>query len=444
MESGPKSREMFIRASRVMPRGVTSNFRYWGDDKTLVVKRGEGAYIYDQDDNRYIDYRLGFGPVILGHANPEVIRHIEEALKIGNTFAMTNEYEISVAEKIKKMTGVDLVRFANSGTEATMGAIRIARAYTGREKILKFEGAYHGFHDYTLWNCYPPIPGAGYRRSPILIPHGSGIPRSIGDLVISVPFNDEELLERRVKENWGDIAAIILEPILGNQASIMPKPGFLNFVRKLCDEYGIVMIMDEVKTGFRIAKGGGQEYFNVKADIACYAKCLGNGFPIAAIGGKREIMNEIGPGKIPHGGTYAGNVVSTAAADIVLDIIEEGALEKVNAHGEKLMKGWEEILTRKGVPHVIQGPPSMPGIILTEKEECIEYRDWAESDHETYELIIQKLFEKGVMPDKDSREPWFISSAHTDKDADYVLQAFEDSVDEIISEGALRVTQHVF
>ena len=441
MKSGPKSRELFIRASKVMPEGVASNFRYWGDDETLIVKKGKGAYIYDQDDNKYIDYRLGFGPVILGHAHPDVIDYIGEALKIGNTFAMTNKYEISVAEKIKTMTGVDLVRFANSGTESTMGAIRIARAYTGRDKILKFEGAYHGFHDYTLWNCYPPIPGAGYRRSSILIPHGSGIPRSIGDLVLSVPFNDEELLEKKVKENWGDIAAIIIEPILGNQASIMPHPGFLNFVRGLCDEYDIVMIMDEVKTGFRIAKGGGQEYFNVKADIACYAKCLGNGFPIAAIGGKREIMGEIGSGKIPHGGTYAGNVISTAAADIVLDIIAGGALDNVNAHGEKLMNGWKEILERKGIPYVIQGPPSMPGIIFTDKGVCKEYRDWAESDHKTYESIIQNLFKRGVMPDKDSREPWFISAAHSDSDVDYVLEAFEDSVDAVIERGMLKTRQ---
>lgn len=442
MKSGPKSRELFKRASQVMPRGVTSNFRYWGDDKTLIVKKGEGAYLYDQDDNKFIDYRLGFGPVILGHAHPQVINYISDALKIGNTFAMTNMYEISTAEKIKKLTGVDLVRFANSGTEATMAAIRIARAFTGRDRILKFEGAYHGFHDYTLWNCYPPIPGAGYRRSPILIPQGSGIPKNIGDLVISVPFNDSELLEKKVRENWGDIAAIIVEPILGNQASIMPQNGFLSFIRKLCDEYAIVMIMDEIKTGFRIAKGGGQEYFDVKADLACYAKCLGNGFPIAAIGGKKDIMKEIGPGSIPHGGTYTGNVVATAAADIVLDIIENGALDAVNAHGRKLISGWKEILNRKGIPYTIQGPPSMPGIIFTEKEICTEYRDWAESDHETYELIIENLFKRGVMPDKDSREPWFISAAHSDKDADYVLEAFEDSIDEVIDKGILSNKRH--
>jgi glutamate-1-semialdehyde 2,1-aminomutase len=431
MKSGPKTRSIFMRAKESMPCGVTSNFRYWGDESTLIVKRGEGAYIWDQDDNRYIDYRLGFGPIILGHAYKEVIDRVAEGLKIGNTFAMTNEYEISVAEKIRKMTGVDMVRYANSGTEATMGAIRIARAWTGREKILKFEGAYHGFHDYSLWNTYPPIPGAGYRRSPVLIPQGSGIPAGISQYIFSVPFNDRELLEKKVKENWGDLAAIIVEPLLGNQASIMPQEGFLDFIRELCSEYGIVMIMDEVKTGFRIAPGGAQEYFDVKADIATYAKCLGNGFPVAAICGTKEIMEEIGPGMIPHGGTYAGNVVAMAAADAVLDVISEGALKKVDAHGEILMAGWKKVLDKAGVPYVIQGPPSMPGIVLTDKEVCLEYRDWADSDHDLYEEIIQKLFEKGVMPDRDSREPWFISASHTDEDADFALNAFEEAVKEV-------------
>jgi glutamate-1-semialdehyde 2,1-aminomutase len=346
---------------------------------------------------------------------------------------MTNEYEIQVAEKIKKLTGVDMVRYASSGTETTMHALRIARAYTGRNKVLKFEGHYHGFQDYTLWNCYPPIPGAGYRPSPIKVAQGSGIPHMIGELAVVVPFNDPDLLEKRIKENWGDLAAVIVEPIMGNTASIMPEKGFLKHIRKLCDEYGIVMIMDEVKTGFRIAKGGAQEYFNVKADLVTYAKAMGNGFPIGAVCGKKEIMSEIGPLMIPMGGTYAGNVVAAAAADATLDAIDGGALKNVEAHGKKLMKGIEEILKAQGVPAVIQGPPSMFGVVLTDKDEVTEYRHWADSDHDTYEEIILKLFEKGVMPDKDSREPWFVSASHTDADADEVLAAFEEAVREVIS-----------
>jgi len=435
VKSGKKSRAMFERAKNAMPCGVTSNFRYWGDDKTLIMKRGKGAYIWDQDDVRYIDYRLGFGPIILGHAHNSVVQKVKEALEIGNTFAMTSEYEIEAAEKIKALTGVDLIRFANSGTEATMHAIRISRAFTGRNKVLKFEGHYHGFHDYTMWNCYPPIPGAGYRRSPVLIAHGSGIPSIIGQLVISIPFNDEELLEKKVRENWGDIACIIVEPLMGNTASIMPEKGFLKTIRRLCDEHGIVMIMDEVKTGFRIAKGGAQEYFKVKADLVAYAKAIANGFPLGAIGGKKEIMGEIGPMMIPHGGTYTGNAVAAAASCATMDEIKNGSLERVEAHGKKLMRGITRILEQAGVPAVIQGPPSMFGIVFTEEKEIREYRDWAKSDHQTYEKIIMKLIEKGVMPDKDCREPWFISAAHTDEDADFALNAFEKAVMEVRRNG---------
>jgi len=329
---------------------------------------------------------------------------------------------------------VEMVRFTNTGTEATMGAIRVARAFTGRDMILKFDGAYHGFHDYTLWNTYPPAEGVGYERSPFLIPQGSGIPRDLGDLLYSLPFNNRVLLERKLKERWQDIACVIVEPLLGNQASIMPQEGFLQFIREQCDKYGILMVMDEVKTGFRIAKGGAQEYFGVKADLVTYAKCLGNGFPIAAIAGKKEYMGEIGPGKIPHGGTYSANVVSVAAADAVLDEIEAGALEKVDAHGRILMEGWKTILDKTGLPYVIQGPPSMPGIVFTEEPVCTEYADWALGDHEIYENIIAHCIEKGIMPDHDSREPWFISASHSDEDAALTLDVFEKSVNEVMED----------
>lgn len=430
MSRGPKSRELFTRATKSIPRGVNSNFRYWGDDETLICKRGEGAYLYDADDNRYVDYRLGFGPVSMGHARPEIIENIQKYLSMGNCFAMTHELEIQVAEKFLKVTGNDMVRFTNTGTEATMAALRFARAYTGREKVLKFDGAYHGFHDYTLWNTYPPT--SGYRNYPILIPQGSGIPASMSDHIMSIRFNDQALLERKIEENWRDLAAIIVEPLLGNQASIMPQNGFLNKIRELCDKYGIVMIMDEVKTGFRIAKGGAQEYFNVKADLVTYAKCLGSGYPIAAIGGKKEIMDEIGPGKIPHGGTYTANVVAIAAADAVLDLVAAGELDKADRHGKLLMEGWKKILDKAGADYVIQGPPAMPGIVFTDKDVCVEYVDWADGDHDTYESIIHNCIANGVMPDFDSREPWFISAAHTDDDAAFVLDVFEKAVKSVI------------
>lgn len=432
MKSGPKSRAMFMRGKESIPGGVSSNFRYWGDESTLVVKKANGGYLWDMDDNRYVDYRLGFGPVIHGHARQEIIDHITQAMSIGNCFAMTNEYEIRVAEKVKKITGVDLVRMTNTGTEATMGAIRIARAFTGRDKVLKFDGAYHGFHDYSLWNTYPPVSGVGYKNDPFLVPQGSGMPRSVGDLMISLPFNNKEILEKKLAEQWQNIACVIVEPLLGNQASIMPQDNFLQFIREQCDKYGIVMIIDEVKTGFRIAPGGAQEYFNVRGDIVTYAKCLGNGFPVAAIAGQKHIMGEVGPGKIPHGGTYGSNVVAMAAAEATLDLIEAGELKKADAHGRRLKEGWKKILDAAGAPYVIQGPDSMPGIVFTDEPVCREYQHWAQGDHDTYNKIIDLCIQNGVMPDIDSREPWFISTAHTDEDADFVLDVFEKAVKKVL------------
>ena len=431
MESGEKTREMFKRAQQCMPLGVTSNYRYWGDDKSLVLKKGEGAYIWDQDDKRYIDYRLGFGPVILGHAYPAVNEKVAESLSMGNVFALTHEYEIAAAEKIRELTGVDLVRYANSGTEATMHAIRIARAFTGRSKIIKFEGQYHGFHDAVLWSTFPPLESIGFRNSPVAAPQGSGIPQAYSQMTILAPFNDEELLESKVKANWGDIACIIMEPVMGNCASIMPKDGYLEFVRKLCDQYGIVLIFDEVKTGFRIAKGGAQEYFGVTADLVTYAKALGNGFPIAAIGGKKEIMGELGFQKIAHGGTYAGNAVATAAACATLDEIAAGALENVNAHGEKLIAGFNKVLDERGIPGFVQGPAAMPAVVLTAEESISDFRQMAAIDQESYKKIIGKLIEKAVMPDIGVHEPWFISASHTDGDADFAIGAFEEALKEL-------------
>src|SRR3989304_3983594 len=297
-----------------MPYGINSNFRYWGPDDTLVVTHGQGAYIWDADGKRYIDYRLGFGPVILGHGYPAVAEQVSEVIrKEGNIFACTTVREIELAERVARLTGFDKVRLANSGTEATMHALRIARAHTGREKFIKFEGQYHGMADYFMFSTASTEKGPlGSRRSPINVPSTSGIPKAITNYVTTLPFNDIERLEREVRAVWGDLAAIIVEPIMGNVAGVMPEPGWLQAIRSLCDEYGVVFIMDEVKTGFRIARGGAQEYFGVRADLVTYAKALGNGFPIAAIAGRDEVMMTIEPGRVAHAGTFSGNLVGVA------------------------------------------------------------------------------------------------------------------------------------
>jgi glutamate-1-semialdehyde 2,1-aminomutase len=419
-----------------MPLGVSSNFRYWGPTESPVVAQAEGCHYWDPDGNRYIDYRLGFGPIILGHAHPVVSERVTEALRKGTIFAALTELETRVAERITRMCpGVDLVRFANSGTEATMHALRIARGYTGRERILKFEGQYHGMHDYALWSTASANPAAlGSRRDPIKVQQSSGIPAAIRDLVLSVPYNDFELLEATLKREGHHTAAIIVEPILGNSASIGPRDGWLEFLRQKCDDYGIVLIFDEVKTGFRIAPGGAQEYFGIQADLVTYAKAIANGFPLAVIGGKRGIMEVVGRG-VSQGGTYCANAVGAAAADATLELLEDGQILKgIDAQGTKLKAGISRILTEAGIAHQVKGPGAMFGILLME-DDAWEFRDMRKHNGDLYEAIAMELVARGVIPDPDAREPWFLCAAHDDAAIEETLAVFAEAVDVVKDSG---------
>jgi glutamate-1-semialdehyde 2,1-aminomutase len=425
------TQKLFERAKKVMPYGVNSNFRYWGEDRTNVFVRGEKGYVFDADENRYIDYRLGFGPVILGHGYKPVVDRITSAIKDGGVYAATHPLEITVAERICRMTGMDKVRLANSGTEATMHALRIARAHTNREKFIKFEGAYHGMHDNVLFSTSMSLSRTfGSRRSPIQVASGSGIPRVLNEYVITLPFNDSEILHKTLQSKWGDIAAILVEPIMGNAAGLMPDPGFLQTIRRLCDENGIVMIMDEVKTGFRINNGGAQKYFDIKADLATYAKAMANGYPMAAIAGTNEVMSVIEPGKVSLGGTYCGNIPGTAAADATLEILEkEDIIGEIGKRGKRLMKGLGKILDEASLPHVVMGPPQMFGFFIGSDKVPRDYRDLvATADIEFYEHLAYELIERGVMPEPDNREPWYLCYQHTDADVDETLNVFQDAL----------------
>lgn len=429
-----QTRALFQRACQVMPWGVTSNFRYWGDD-TPVISRAQGAYIWDPDGNRYIDYRLAFGPIILGHADPRVNQRVHEAIDSGTLFAHTHTLEIELAERITRMCpGVEMVRFANSGTEATQVAVRTARAHTGREKLLKFEGNYHGWHDYVLWStAYTAYGAIGSRRSPIPVCNSSGIPSALRDLVIVLPYNDFDMLERTVRARWGEIAAIIVEPIAANMTSILPQPGWLELIRRLCDEYGIVMIMDEVKTGFRIARGGATEYFGVRGDLMTYAKSLANGFSLAAIGGSRAVMSVIEPGRVFHGGTYCGNVTAVAAALATLEVLETtDALQTIAARGQRLMQGIDDILSEAGLEHALTGHPAMFSFVLGLSQPPREYRDLERLDVELYERIHAAARRRGIEYELDAKEPWFLCQAHTEADIDETLNALADAVLEVL------------
>jgi glutamate-1-semialdehyde 2,1-aminomutase len=430
-----KTQAHFERARAVMPYGVSSNFRYWDETDTPVIARGEGAYVWDMDGNRYIDYRLAFGPIILGHADKRVTDRVTQALANGNLFAHTHPLEIEVAERIIRMCpGVEKVRYANSGTEATLHALRIARAHTNRETVIKFEGCYHGFHDYLLFStATTPAESLGSRRSPLSAQNSSGIPEVMRSLVINLVYNDGELLERTVRARWGEIAAIIVEPIAGNMAALMPEKGFLELIRKLCDEYGIVMIVDEVKTGFRIARGGATEYFGVKGDLMTYAKSLANGFPLAAIGGSDEVMSVIEPGRMAQGGTYCGNAVGAAAAAATLEVLENtDALAQINRRGERLMQGMDEILTEAGIDHEIQGLPPMFGVMLEPDAHPVrDYRQAMQSNHALYEHLMMAMRGRGVEIEPDWREPLFLCAALSDADVEETLNVMNDSVKEI-------------
>jgi glutamate-1-semialdehyde 2,1-aminomutase len=328
------------------------------------------------------------------------------------------------------MTGLDKVRLANSGTEATMHALRFARAYTGRERFIKFEGQYHGMHDYVLFStASSPARALGNRRSPINAPTTSGIPESIGHYVINLPFNDLGRLEETVDARWHELAAILVEPVMGNVASIMPKPGWLEKMRELCDRYGIVLIFDEVKTGFRISNGGAQAYFGIKADLCTYAKSMGNGFPIAAIAGRDKVMSILEMGGVAHAGTYCGNIVGVAAADATLEILErEPIIETIFKRGRQLMDGINEILTRANIPHFVTGVPPMFSLIVGVEEEPTDFRAYCRGDDALYEHLALALIDRGVMPDADGREPWFLCYLHDDPTIAETLTIFEDAV----------------
>jgi glutamate-1-semialdehyde 2,1-aminomutase len=438
-----KSKELHQTAAQVLPLGVTSNFRYWGPDKTLYLDRGKGAHLWDVDGNRYIDYRLGYGPAILGHSDDRVDEAVCAAIRLGQNFAMSTPLEQEVARQMIAMCpGLEMVRFANSGTEATMHALRLARAYTRREKIIMFEGQFHGLHDYVMFTS--AIGGDVYssRYSPVAIPVSSGIPEAVRNMVLMLPFNDFESLESEVEQSWPQVAAILVEPILGNCGGILPQPGWLELIRRLCSEYDIVMIMDEVKTGFRVAPGGAQEYFGVSADLVTYAKAMGNGYPVAAFGGKRDLMEQIGQG-VSHGGTFSGNRVGMAAARATLNILAQtDALETVACRGETLQEAIRQVLTRTDLPFVISGHPAMFGFWFAE-EAPQEYRDWRNSDRALYEKVAAGLIERGVMPEPESREPWFMCAALSAQDIADTAQALEDTLKEILHHIGVRASHFV-
>jgi glutamate-1-semialdehyde 2,1-aminomutase len=409
---------------------VSSNFRYWGETETLVLARGKGSAVWDTDGRRYIDYRLGFGPILLGHAFDAVNAAVTKAMQDGSVFAATHTYEIAAAERLTHMTGTDMVRWTNSGAESTMHALRVARAHTNRERFIKFEGCYHGAHDSVMWSTPSSPPGAmGSRRSPLPIASSSGIPRVLAEKVITLPYNDFEAFERAMRDHGHDVAAVLVEPMMGNNGALQPSPGWLALLRTQCDAHGSVLIFDEVKTGFRVAPGGAQQLFGIKADLVTYAKSMANGFPIGAIAGKREFMMTIEPGAVGQGGTYCGNIPAVAACDATLAFIQDNPVHAtIAARGQRLIDGIGDVLRRRGVPHLISGVPAMFGVLPG--VEAAERHDFRSVSRATDDALAREicagLHARGVMPDPDCGEPWFLSYSHSNADIDRTLEAYDE------------------
>lgn len=435
--------DLYRRALETLPGGTDSNFRAWGDD-TIYVDRGQGGRVWDMDGNEYIDLRMGYGPVILGHGDSRVDDYVNERMRRGVSFSLTSEDEVQAMELIKEMTGwVGKARMTVSGTEATMHAMRVARAYTGRSKIVKFEGQYHGVHDYALISVTPNnMADLGDEDNPVGLAWGRGIPEVVAKTIIPARYNRMDVLRRIFERDGDDIAAVIVEPILGNAQAILPREGFHQEMRALTKEFGSLLIFDEVKTGFRIARGGAAEFFGVTPDLATFAKAIGNGYPAAAFGGSDEVMSVL-PDKVSHGGTYAGNRVAAAAAVATLRILRDtDALDSIHGVGRSIQAGLTEVVNDRGLPHVFTGHPAMFGIMFIEQAPN-EYRDWASSDHDLYDAVAVGMHARGAMPEPDSREPWFICESHAREDVvDRIVSIFEDSLDAALEARAKGTMVH--
>ena len=432
---GPRTAEWFERARANLVNGVSSGFRYLGDEDTLVIDRGQGGYVWDMDGKRYIDLQCAWGPIILGHADPFVTEAVVAAAREGTTFAMTQRKEVEAAEEVlKAIKWADRIRFTNTGTEATMHAIRLARGWGGRDLIVKFEGHYHGTHDYVLFTTAGAPPAhLGSRLRPIPYQVSSGIPDAIRSFVRTLPFNDIEALQDLFDDHGHEIAAVIVEPACGNAFGILPEPGFLDAIRRLCSEYETVMILDEVKTGFRFGIGGAAELFGVTPDIATYAKALGNGFPVAAIALGADMVEGWQLGGIAQAGTYSGNGVATAAAIATLDrLTNTDAYDRIEKVGRALMEGIQRILVEYGVEGQVLGHPSMFGVFFGDGRPT-EYRNLAGHDARLYTAMVDGMVRRGVMPCIDGREPWFTCASHTMEDVAVILEAMSDSLVEALA-----------
>jgi glutamate-1-semialdehyde 2,1-aminomutase len=399
----------YSKAKKLMPGGVNSPVRAF-EPYPFFTSSAEGSRLHDIDGNAYIDYCLAYGPLILGHSNPRIIEAVKTQMDKGTLYGTPTDIEVELAELITKLVpSIEMLRLVNTGTEATMHAIRLARGYTGRNKIIKFEGCYHGAHDYVLVK-------AGSGATTFGAPDSHGIPEDTTKNTIVIPFNDIKSFMDVIKQNQDEIAAVIIEPIIGNAGVILPIEGYLNSIRKITEEEGIVLIFDEIITGFRLGLGGAQEYYGITPDITTLGKIIGGGFPIAVYGGKKELFELVSPlGKVYQASTFAGNPISTTAGLATLKTLSEGK------------NGLHEIIRDKRISAQVNGLTSMFQIFFTD-EDVIDYKTAKSSDIVKFMSYQKHLMNNGVFIPPSQFETCFISTAHTDEDITKTLEAMNQAI----------------
>jgi len=415
------SQSLFSRAQQSIPGGVNSPVRAFKSvgGTPIFISKAKGAYLYDADGNRYIDYIASWGPLILGHAYEPVIKAIQEKVLDGTSFGAPTELEIQMAELIKSMApNVDLIRMVSSGTEACMSAIRLARGYTNKNKFIKFEGCYHGHADAFLIK-------AGSGAATLGIQHVPGIPAAVADDTLTAPYNDLKAVEQLVEQNKNEIAAIIIEPVAGNMGCILPQADFLEGLRSLCTRENIVLIFDEVMTGFRLSAGGAQQALNIDADLVTYGKVIGAGLPVGAFGGKKEIMECIAPlGNVYQAGTLSGNPVAMIAGYTLLNELKNNPsiYTELNEKTLLLKKRMLEVFENNKIPVQINQLGSMISVHFT-KEPVIDFASSARSSQETFRLFFHHLLKAGIYLPPSAFESWFLNNALSAGDIDKTIEA---------------------
>ncbi|MCL9807352.1 glutamate-1-semialdehyde 2,1-aminomutase [Flavobacterium amniphilum] len=418
-----RSSQLFAEAEKVIPGGVNSPvraFKYVGGTP-IFVKSAKGAYLFDEDGNRLIDYINSWGPMILGHAYQPVVDAVVEKAKLGTSFGMPTEIETKIAElAISMVPNIDKIRFVNSGTEACMSAIRLARGFTGRDKIIKFAGCYHGHSDSFLIQ-------AGSGAITFGSPNSPGVTQGTAKDTLLANYNDIENIKSLLEANKSEVAAIIIEPVAGNMGCIPPKEGFLEDLRRLCDENGTLLIFDEVMTGFRLAKGGAQELFNVKADIVCFGKVIGGGLPVGAFAARNEIMNYLAPlGPVYQAGTLSGNPLAMAAGLTMLQELnaDAGVFTRLEEKTAYLETGIRNVLTQNNIEFTINRVGSMISVHF-DKNEVYDFETSKNGDNQRFKDFFHGLVEEGVYIAPSAYETWFITDALTYEDLDFTINAID-------------------